>query len=57
MITLVGLGLLLMAALHWVLEPLVALFTWTLQLKPLPWVLGLILLWIFAGATERRTSG
>ena len=56
MIALVGLCLLLMALLHWVLEPLVALFTWTLQLKLLPWVLALLLLWLFAGATERSTS-
>ena len=56
MISLVGLGLLLMAVLHWVLEPLVALFTWTLQLKLLPWALGLILLWLFAGATANSTS-
>ena len=55
MISLVGLGLLLMAVLHWVLEPLVALFTWTLQLKLLPWALGLILLWLFAGATANST--
>ena len=56
MIALVGLCLLLMALLHWVLEPLVALFTWTLQLKLLPWVLALLLLWLFTGATERSTS-
>ena len=56
MISLVGLGLLLMAVLHWVLEPLVALFTWTLQLKLLPWLLGVILIWLFAGATDRRPT-
>ena len=56
MIPLIGLCLLLMAVLHWVLEPLEALFTWTLQLKLLPWLLGVILIWLFAGATDRRQS-
>ena len=56
MIPLIGLCLLLMAVLHWVLEPLEALFTWTLQLKLLPWLLGVILIWLFAGATDRRPS-
>ena len=49
MIPLVGLCLLVMAVLHWVLEPLESVFTWTLQLKLLPWLLGLILIWLFAG--------
>ena len=56
MIPLIGLCLLLMAVLHWVLEPLEALFTWTLQLKLLPWLLGVILIWLFAGATDRRPT-
>ena len=56
MISLVGLCLLVMALLHWVLEPLVALFTWTLQLKLLPWVVGLILIWLFAADPARRHS-
>ena len=56
MIQLVGLCLLVMAVLHWVLEPLEALFTWMLQLKALPWLLGLVLLWLFAGETDRRRS-
>ena len=45
-----------MAVLHWVLEPLEALFTWMLQLKALPWLLGLVLLWLFAGETDRQRS-
>ena len=49
MISLVGLCLLVMAVLHWVLEPLEAVFTWTLQLNLLPWLLGLFLIWMFAG--------
>ena len=56
MIPLVGLCLLVMAVLHWVLEPLEALFTWILQLKALPWLLGLVLLWLFAGETDRSRS-
>ena len=56
MIPLVGLCLLVMAVLHWVLEPLEALFTWMLQLKALPWLLGLALLWLFAGETDRQRS-
>ena len=56
MIPLVGLCLLVMAVLHWVLEPLEALFTWTLQLKLLPWLLGLMVVWLFAGATDRSPS-
>ena len=56
MIPLVGLCLLVMAVLHCVLEPLEALFTWTLQLKLLPWLLGLMVVWLFAGATDRSPS-
>ena len=56
MIPLVGLCLLVMAVLHWVLEPLETLFTWTLQLKLLPWLLGLIVIWLFAGVTDRNQS-
>ena len=56
MIPLVGLCLLVMAVLHWVLEPLEALFTWSLQLKLLPWLLGLIVIWLFAGSAARSPS-
>ena len=56
MISLVGLCLLVMAVLHWVLEPLEALFTWTLQLNLLPWLLGLFLIWMFAGESDRSPS-
>ena len=56
MIPLVGLCLLVMALLHWVLEPLESLFTWTLQLKLLPWLLGVIFIWLFAGKTDHRPS-
>ena len=56
MIPLLGLCLLIMAVLHWVLEPLETLFTWTLQLKLLPWLLGLIVIWLFAGVTDRNQS-
>ena len=55
-IPLLGLCLLVMAVLHWVLEPLETLFTWTLQLKLLPWLLGLIVIWLFAGVTDRNPS-
>ena len=56
MISLVGLCLLVMALLHWVLEPLEAFFTWTLQLNLLPWLLGLFFIWLLAGESERSTS-
>ena len=56
MIPLVGLCLLVMAVLHWLLEPLEFVFTWMLQLKLLPWLLGLSLIWLFAGETEHRPS-
>ena len=56
MIPLLGLCLLVMAVLHWVLEPLETLFTYTLQLKLLPWLLGLIVIWLFAGVTDRNQS-
>lgn len=56
MIPLIGLCLLVMAVLHWVLEPLETLFTWTLQLKLLPWVLAVIFIWLLAGVTDRRPS-
>ena len=56
MISLVGLCLLVMALLHWVLEPLEAVFTWMLQLNLLPWLLGLIFIWLLAGESDRRTS-
>ena len=56
MISLVGLCLLVMALLHWVLEPLEAVFTWTLQLKLLPWLLGVFFIWLLAGESDRRTS-
>ena len=56
MISLVGLCLLMMALLHWVLEPLEAVFTWTLQLTLLPWLLGLLFIWLLAGKTDRSTS-
>ncbi|QNI96411.1 hypothetical protein [Synechococcus sp. RS9902] len=56
MISLVGLCLLVMALLHWVLEPLEAVFTWTLQLKLLPWLLGLFFIWLLAGESDRNTS-
>ena len=56
MISLVGLCLLVMALLHWVLEPLEAVFTWTLQLKLLPWLLAVFFIWLLAGESDRRTS-
>ena len=56
MISLVGLCLLVMALLHWVLEPLEAVFTWTLQLKLLPWLLGLFFIWLLAGESDRSAS-
>ena len=56
MISLVGLCLLVMAVLHWVLEPLEAVFTWTLQLNLLPWLLGMLLIWMFAGESGRSPS-
>ena len=56
MISLVGLCLLVMALLHWVLEPLEAVFTWTLQLNLLPWLLGLFLIWLLAGESEHSPS-
>jgi len=55
-ISLVGFCLLVMALLHWVLEPLEAVFTWTLQLNLLPWLLGVIFIWLLAGESDRRTS-
>ena len=56
MISLVGLCLLVMGVLHWVLEPLEAVFTWTLQLNLLPWLLGMLLIWMFAGESDRSPS-
>ena len=56
MISLVGLCLLVMALLHWVLEPLEAVFTWTLQLKLFPWLLGLFFIWLLAGESDRSPS-
>ena len=56
MISLVGLCLLVMALLHWVLEPLEAVFTWTLQLNLLPWLLGVFFIWLLAGELDRSTS-
>ena len=56
MIPLVGLCLLVMAVLHWVLEPLEALFTWSLQLKLLPWLLGFFFIWLLASESDRSTS-
>ena len=56
MISLVGFCLLVMALLHWVLEPLEAVFTWTLQLNLLPWLLGVFFIWLLAGESDRRTS-
>ena len=56
MISLVGLCLLVMALLHWVLEPLEAVFTWTLQLNLLPWLLGVFSIWLLAGESNRSTS-
>ena len=45
-----------MALLHWVLEPLEAVFTWTLQLNLLPWLLWLFFIWLLAGESDRSTS-
>lgn len=56
MISLVGLCLLVMALLHWVLEPLEAVFTWTLQLNLLPWLLGVFFIWLLSGESDRSTS-
>ena len=56
MISLVGFCLLVMVLLHWVLEPLEAVFTWTLQLNLLPWLLGVFFIWLLAGESDRRTS-
>ena len=56
MISLVGLCLLVMALLHWVLEPLEAVFTWTLQLNLLPWMLGFFFIWLLAGESDRSPS-
>ena len=56
MISLVGFCLLVMALLHWVLEPLEAVFTWTLQLNLLPWFLGVFFIWLLAGESDRSTS-
>ena len=56
MISLVGLCLLVMALLHWVLEPLEAVLTWTLELNLLPLLLGLSFIWLLAGELDRSTS-
>ena len=56
MISLVGLCLVEMALLHWVLEPLEGVFTWTLQLNLLPWLLVLFFIWLLAGESDRSTS-
>ena len=56
MISLVGLCLLVMTLLHWVLEPLEAGFTWTLQLNLLPWLLGVFFIWLLACESDRSTS-
>ena len=56
MISLVGLCLLVMALLHWVLEPLEDVFTWMLQLNLLPWLLGLFFIWLMAAESDRSTS-
>ena len=56
MISLVGLCLLVMALLHWVLEPLEAVFTWTLQLNLLPLLLGLFFIWLLAGESDSSPS-
>ena len=45
-----------MGVLHWVLEPLEAVFTWMLQLKLLPWMLGLFFIWLLAGESESPSS-
>ena len=45
-----------MALLHWVLEPLEAVLTWTLQLNLLPWMLGLFFIWLLAGESGRSAS-
>jgi len=55
-ISLVGLCLLVMALLHWVLEPLEAVLTWTLELNLLPLLLGLFFIWLLAGELDRSTS-
>ena len=54
MITLVGLCLVVMTILHWLLEPLEALFTPLLELRGLPWVFLLLGVWLFAAPLERR---
>ena len=56
MISLVGLCLLVMALLHWVLEPLEAVLTWMLELNLLPLLLGLFFIWLLAGESDRRPS-
>ena len=56
MISLVGFCLLVMALLHWVLAPLEAVFTWTLQVNLLPWLLGLFFIWLLAGESDSSAS-
>ena len=56
MISLVGFCLLVRSLLHWVLEPLDAVITWTLQLNLLPWLLGVFFIWLLAGESDRSTA-
>jgi hypothetical protein len=54
-----ALGLLLLitdALCHWLLEPLLALGTWLLNLAGLPWLPLLLLGWLLAGDPARRRA-
>ena len=54
LILLVCLGL---TVVHWLMPPLIGLFTPLAQVLPLPWVLLLALLWLLAGSPGPPTAG
>ncbi len=52
MLWLIAALIFLQAAVHWLFEPLVQLFTPILELNLLPWILAFVGLWIFTGRSS-----
>ena len=53
MIWLIALVLFLQTVFHWVLEPVIRLFTPLFELNVLPWLFAFIGLWLLAGQRNR----
>ena len=56
MITLLAVAVLLLGGVHWLFTPFVDLFTPSLNLSWIGWVLLALAVWAFSGASGKRTK-